>query len=339
MRIFKARAQGYRSVSDSGFFDIENDKTILVGPNEAGKTAILKALAHLNRTEGVEPFNPLRDYPRSLYSIDIDNRGMDLKQFVVVEGHFYFEDKEGIPEDFFNIKVVKKVFLDNHDEFEFLDCPSPIVFNNIEEDLLWILAAFQNTCKQSDCTSEELDQIKKSFEGITNTLENETIVSPTIALQLISWLKSNIQFLKEDNETEKQRFDKLLKTLETPTLLEKVHKTLVDKIPKFVLFSNYFRIRPSIHLEKLATRIEQHSLDENQYDYGNLCLLKLLGFTARELSDLGNVTRYNNGSDNSRVIAEQLDRQRKIWIIRLKRDHNIWECFLQYLIVVILTCP
>jgi predicted ATPase len=36
----------------------------------------------------------------------------------------------------------------------------------------------------------------------------------------------------------------------------------------------------------LATRIETNVLDDAQYDYGNLCLLKLLGFTPRELSSL-----------------------------------------------------
>ncbi len=37
MRLTKARIQGYRSIIDSEFFEVENGKTILVGPNEAGK--------------------------------------------------------------------------------------------------------------------------------------------------------------------------------------------------------------------------------------------------------------------------------------------------------------
>ncbi len=48
MRLIKARVQGYRSIIDTGYFDVENDKTILFGPNEAGKTAILQALQKLN---------------------------------------------------------------------------------------------------------------------------------------------------------------------------------------------------------------------------------------------------------------------------------------------------
>ena len=37
----------------------------------------------------------------------------------------------------------------------------------------------------------------------------------------------------------------------------------------------------------VADRTEKQLLDDAQYDYGNGCLLKLLGFTARQLSDLG----------------------------------------------------
>ncbi len=54
-----------------------------------------------------------------------------------------------------------------------------------------------------------------------------------------------------------------------------------------MLFNNYFRVHPLIHLEHLAVRLETNVLDESRYDYGNSCLLKLLGFSARELSNLG----------------------------------------------------
>jgi len=68
MRLTKARVQNYRSVKDTGEFSIENLKTILVGPNEAGKTVVLKALQQLSLPEGVDGFDEIRDYPRSLYN-------------------------------------------------------------------------------------------------------------------------------------------------------------------------------------------------------------------------------------------------------------------------------
>ena len=59
-------------------------------------------------------------------------------------------------------------------------------------------------------------------------------------------------------------------------------------------FDNYSRVRPNVHLEFLANREESRHLDDNRHDYGNLCLLKLLGFTARELSDLGKATAHSD---------------------------------------------
>ena len=62
---------------------------------------------------------------------------------------------------------------------------------------------------------------------------------------------------------------------------------LSQRVPVFVLFGSYFRVKPLIHLEHLAERLESGLLDDGAYDYGNKCLLQLLGFSARELSDLG----------------------------------------------------
>ena len=52
MRLAKARVQNYRCVRDTGWFDIQHTKTILVGPNEAGKTAVLEALQQINPQTG-----------------------------------------------------------------------------------------------------------------------------------------------------------------------------------------------------------------------------------------------------------------------------------------------
>ena len=88
MRLIKARVKGYRSIKDTGYFDIEKLKTILVGPNESGKTAILQALQKLSPPEEIQLFDPLRDYPRSDYDSHIKHNEVDISKFTVVEGHF-----------------------------------------------------------------------------------------------------------------------------------------------------------------------------------------------------------------------------------------------------------
>src|SRR5437879_10968751 len=64
MKLTKVRVTNFRSVEDSGEFDLKK-VLCLVGKNEAGKTAIAQALAGLNP----HPSTPVaydleRDYPR-----------------------------------------------------------------------------------------------------------------------------------------------------------------------------------------------------------------------------------------------------------------------------------
>lgn len=73
MKLVKARVQNYRSVEDSGEFDI-GDMTCLVGKNEAGKTAILSALRALRPSKSQEfEIDETIDYPRR-FSTRFDDR-------------------------------------------------------------------------------------------------------------------------------------------------------------------------------------------------------------------------------------------------------------------------
>ena len=73
-----------------------------------------------------------------------------------------------------------------------------------------------------------------------------------------------------------------------------------------MLFSNYFRVRARIQLEALA-RKQAGKEEIDRTDYGNVCLLNLLGFTAKELNDLGRVT----DDERQRQTAEETDAIRK----------------------------
>ena len=64
MKLTKVRITEFQSIQDSNEFEI-GDVTCLVGKNEAGKTAVLKALYRLlpiNGTDGV--FDATDDFPR-----------------------------------------------------------------------------------------------------------------------------------------------------------------------------------------------------------------------------------------------------------------------------------
>eukprot|EP01132_Coremiostelium_polycephalum_P016870 gene16870-20244_t len=65
MNSYTEIATAYRDIKGTGEFTIENLKTSLTSPNEAGKTAILKILQQLNRPKDIDGFDKIRNYPGS----------------------------------------------------------------------------------------------------------------------------------------------------------------------------------------------------------------------------------------------------------------------------------
>src|SRR6266545_4067741 len=101
MRLVAARIQKYRCIRDTGWFDVEPAKTVFVGANEAGKTAILQALQQLNPPAGVAGFDSLRDYPRSEYG-DFTISRADPEDVDVVTARFVLDplDIAELPEGY-----------------------------------------------------------------------------------------------------------------------------------------------------------------------------------------------------------------------------------------------
>jgi predicted ATP-dependent endonuclease of OLD family len=102
MKLSKVRVHEFRSVWDSNEFEV-GDVTCLVGKNEAGKTALLKALYRLNPlvdTDGT--FNATEDYPRA-YLKDYTARLKKGEQpSDVIEAWFTLEpaEREELERDF-----------------------------------------------------------------------------------------------------------------------------------------------------------------------------------------------------------------------------------------------
>lgn len=68
MKLVKVQVKNFRSIEDTGEFTI-NELTCLVGKNEAGKTAILKALeAQFPIAKPFAKYDLTRDYPRRFYA-------------------------------------------------------------------------------------------------------------------------------------------------------------------------------------------------------------------------------------------------------------------------------
>ncbi|MBP0611932.1 AAA family ATPase [Chryseobacterium sp. cx-311] len=287
MKLKRARVQNYRSIIDTGEFEIEELKTIMVGPNEAGKTVVLRALQQLHKPTEIPGFDVLRDYPRSLYN-NISTSKILPKDITVVTGYFELDDddKAHIPAEFQNCSYKVHKNIDNQVYHSLENAPSKTYYKDIKPDLIRLLAHLD---KQHDVETPENETKRPStlFGVLTTTFGDYTPISGENSTKLITLLENHFAVLEEGNVKEEERYYKLVELAKFNKNFDDVLSILDNRTPVFILFNNFFKVKPSVHLEHLATRTEQNLLDDEYYDYGNLCLLKLLGFTARELSDLG----------------------------------------------------
>ena len=150
------------------------------------------------------------------------------------------------------------------------------VFSAVEKDLLRLKA---HLVKQ-----EDTQELLADLDRLTPTLQG-TSLQGDVSKALDAWLDQAFPFVDEEDQKAEAQFDRVRAAVRHNATYSRARGVLKAKVPTFVYYSTFFTVRPRIHLAQLATREEAGDLDE-EYDFGNLCLLKLLGFTARQLSDL-----------------------------------------------------
>ncbi|MCY4081697.1 MAG: AAA family ATPase [Caldilineaceae bacterium] len=320
MKLQKARIQNYRSIRDSGWFDIEPTKTILVGPNEAGKSVLLRALERINSSNKNSKFDPLRDYPRSeLINLSLDKddgKPISISDVPVVEAQFLLEE-----DDTETITKIDKRFadattymlgpqLDNQYWHKMDGGPQIPTFGQIRSEISNIFHYIDIQLMESEHADLNSHFVDDLFQ-ITSGWDDSTPMSCGQAQSLAQLLSIASKSLENSDILEIVQFQELVEKPNVYTKRNEVMNALYSRLPIFVYFSDYFRVHARIHLDQLANRIDQGILDQNPQDFGNACLLKLLGFDARQLSEMGNVARPSPDDEQAiRIYENQLDHRR-----------------------------
>ena len=183
-------------------------------------------------------------------------------------------------------------------------------YGEIRNDLLR-LASHCDTEVTEDPEEHSDPAARQGLDEISKDWNDGTRISGDDADSLLEWLKDIFPLIDENNKVEEARWNNLHEAATVSEKRRKAGQILRERLPVFVYFSNYFKVRPRLHLEHLAERLEQNLLDDDQYDRGNACLLKLLGFDARELSDLGKAVEPMAGDlEGLKSYQDQLDRRR-----------------------------
>jgi hypothetical protein len=287
MRLNVVRVQNYRSIRDSGEFDVEELKTILVGPNEAGKSVLLRAIQQINAPPEIGGFVPLRDYPRALYN-DITTGKIDPAKTPVVTATFTLapDDTQVIDDSLAGCQYRFTRYLDNHYSDGLVNAAPVPTLSDVESKLKALAAHVDGRFPTPVDGSTSVKPSGSLTEALGGLVATSRLTAEACA-GIRKWLSTVRDLVDQNDYIQTRRLLELEQASQTEEKQAHALKILYERRPIFVLFNNYFRVHPLIHLEHLATRIENNLLDNSRYDYGNSCLLKLLGFSARELSDLG----------------------------------------------------
>ena len=254
MKLIKACVQNYRSVEDSGEFEI-GDLTCLVGKNEAGKTALLNALRGLNPSPNQEPFkfDETNDYPRR-FAVRFDERHPN-GQAEVIRSWWKLEkdDKEAVASRFGEGVLKSDV------------CQSSFGFRYEGDKRAWDMGVDDAKCLDFLVAKHELDEDEQS---ILHASKDGPSAGAALAA-LATRTPNQDALLAEIRSCRDSSFDLA------------VHDLLDARMPQFFYTSHFERMSGEVSIEKL-----QKDRASNQVAIGDRIFLDFLEYSGTTLEEL-----------------------------------------------------
>ncbi len=270
MKLIWARVQNFRSAEDTGKFSLEH-LTCLVGKNEAGKTAVLQALAGINP----HPATPFkydleRDYPKRFLA----------RYKEIHEGNeaTVTTTKWQLPDSI--IKAITAEF------------GSDAVTGNT----VTIKCCFNITSPHWQLPIDE----QKAINYLISTSkfsapEKAQVGTPITSKELAEKLRE-----LESNAKHKSLLS-IISSYPNSSVLSRVREICEPTLPKFMYFSNYDRMGAAVHLPTLNTRVNDSSLFSDYNLRGDRLFWEFLEFSGVPLADILGASTFE--SFNARLQA------------------------------------
>ncbi|MCX5637082.1 MAG: hypothetical protein NTX52_05230, partial [Planctomycetota bacterium] len=236
MKITSAVVSDFQSIRNSNRFDI-GDITCLVGKNEAGKTAILRALYRLNPIIPAHSnFDVTDDYPRA----EVEDYQQDVEAHrrppaTVIEAAFTLDPEElTIIESEFGSGILEKPVLTLSKGYE------NKIYVQLPVDEKVAVKAIIDSAQLPAALSQEIGS-SSNIETL-GTLVNSK-VDPQSA-DKINQLKSQLAKINQAKGLTRYIYDKYLQ----------------KSTPKFLYFDEYYVMKGQENIETLKTRVSQKNL-------------------------------------------------------------------------------
>ncbi|AZO42450.1 hypothetical protein EJ076_15810 [Mesorhizobium sp. M7D.F.Ca.US.005.01.1.1] len=270
MELKTVHIQNFRSVEDSGDFSVEH-LTCLVGKNEAGKTAILQALAGLNP----HPATPFQ------YDIERDYPKRFLARYS--ERH---KDKEAIvATTTWEINDAQKALIAAEFGLDAVADNKVTISRSYNSDVHWTVPVHVKTAIDYLIAHSAFSAPEKSQLG-----------TPTTSDELLAKLKE----LAGSNPKHKALLDKL-SSYPYSSVPGRVKQILEPYFPQFMYFSVYDRMNAVVHLPTLNDRASDGTLFTDDQLRGDRLFWEFLAYSGVSLEDILGATTFE--SFNARLQA------------------------------------
>jgi predicted ATP-dependent endonuclease of OLD family len=290
MYVKSVQVNNFRSIVDSGVVEFDKAFTVLVGKNESGKTAFLKAIHKANSIEGDIKYNVIDDYPRK--SLIRYQKKHDESPDVVCIITYELSDEE-----------VKKI-------------NAEIGVDVIDNKLFSQSYNYANRATISfRCDTKKYIDF---FAGkpMFTTETRAVIKNCSTMTDLLNKLSEHSL-----NDAEKEVVEELskkinaYKTFWPDTFSRYVYsKYLSPKLPKFLYFDEYHLLPGKINLPNLKKKKEQAESNGTPLDEEAKVVLSLLEMAGIDLDDLIDTSSYEEFKAQLEAIsAEITDLVFKYW--------------------------
>jgi predicted ATP-dependent endonuclease of OLD family len=295
MLLTNAQIKVFKSIEESGDVSIDPYVTVLVGQNEAGKTAFLQALHKAKSIDDDVAYDVTDDYPRR--SLTEYLRQHEKTPAVVAELTYEFQSSD-------NDRIKEKYGIELPEDYKFTvshkyDGGSTLSFNVPEKPYI------QRIVTEASLPSE-----------IAEKAANALSVAHLIAMLNAADLNTEgTNFLNKLNEDFKSTTALWSNKLSQKIWMESVN----PHIPKFLYFDDYYLLPGKINLPALKQRVATSTLKDE--DKTVLSLLRMAGV---ELDDLVTPSGYEKGRARLEGISNSItDKIFEFWTQNKNLDVEI----------------
>lgn len=314
MRLKAFRIQNYKIIDDTGWVPVDERVTGLVGKNEAGKTAILRALWKSKNVVG-RKFDKLLDYPRDRYAKE--RKG--IQEAVALEFEPTDEEARELASQFLvqphrSVKrVVVSIFYKGEDETE-----TRVGFDDkIEKSLVRLSSEAQAAiegvadvlARSTETGDTALYNAKKA--ALAGIDPKAYLWAPKTASGLNSFQSGVTQWISQNPnrqslaQQERQNLSDVANASQQGDPSAEARQWVLDNIPAFIYFDDYGQLETRIYLPAYLQR--RSSPDEKIRT--QTALFERSNLDPQEILQLG---RPREGGENDEQVQRRKDKRRAL---------------------------